>query len=100
MRGAAVEKDHLLALKLYRDRSNLARGPRTDTFGAELINLARMRKDVQVKLSGFSRVVIEPEERRNFVHGWEDTSPKVTSDKPTFYEQVTGVKGLFLLFPS
>src|SRR5579862_2039450 len=69
MRGAAVEKDHLLALELDRDCGNLAHGPGTYSFGTQLIDLARGGEDVQVKLGGFFGVVIEPEEWRKFVHG-------------------------------
>ena len=84
MRGAAVEKDHFLALKLDRDRGNLAHGPGTDAFGTQLIELACVREDAQVKLGGFFGVVIEPEEWRKFVHGWHGTRRNVTSDKPGF----------------
>jgi hypothetical protein len=87
MRGAAVEKDHLLAFKLDRDSGNLAHGPRTDAFGTQLIEPARVREDSQVKLGGFFGVVIEPEEWRKFVHAWHGTSQEVTSDKPTPDEQ-------------
>src|ERR1700760_2754054 len=74
MRGAAVEKDHLLTFELDRDRGNLAHGPGTDAFGTQLIELARVRKDAQVKLGGFFGVVIEPEEWRKFVHSWHGSS--------------------------
>jgi hypothetical protein len=87
MRGAAVEENHLLALKLDRDRGNLAHGPRTDAFGTQLIELARVREHTQVKLSGFFGVVIEPEEWRNFVHGWNGSKQEVTDDKPTSVDQ-------------
>src|SRR5580658_3547320 len=73
MRRAAVEEDHLLALKLDRDGGNLTHGPGTDTFGTQLIELARVREGAQVKLSGFFGVVIEPEEWRKFVHGWHSS---------------------------
>src|SRR5882757_729920 len=82
MRGAAVEKDHLLAFKLDRDSGNLADGPGTDAFGTQLVELVRVREDTQVKLSGCFGVVIEPEEWRKFVHGCHGTSQAVTSDKP------------------
>jgi hypothetical protein len=82
MRGAAVEKDHLLALKLDRDSGNLAHRPRTDAFGTHLTEPARVREDAQVKLGGFFGVVIEPEEWRNFVHSWHGTSREATFDKP------------------
>jgi len=75
MRGAAVEKDDLLALKLDRDCGNLARGPGTDTFGTQFIEFARVREDTQVELGSFFGVVVEPEERRNFVHGWKLYQP-------------------------
>jgi hypothetical protein len=91
MSGAAVEKDHLLALKLDRDSGNLAHGPGTNAFGTQLIEPARVREDAQVKLGDFFSVVIEPEEWRKFVHGWHRSRQEVTSDKPTFYEQVTAV---------
>jgi hypothetical protein len=64
LRGPAVEKDHLLTFKLDRDRGNPADGPGTNAFGSQLIELARVRKDAQVKLGGFFGVVIEPEEWR------------------------------------
>jgi len=83
MRGAAVEKDHLLTLKLDRDRGNLSHGPGTDTFGAQLIELARVWENAQVKLGGLSRVVIKPEEWRNFVHDWHAISQRVASGRPT-----------------
>jgi hypothetical protein len=44
-------------------------------------------ENAQVKLGGFFGVVIEPEEWRNFVHGWHGTNREVTSDKPTFRDQ-------------
>ncbi len=47
MRGAAVEKDHLLALKLDGDRGNLAYGPGTDTFGAQLTKPTRSGKTLR-----------------------------------------------------
>src|SRR5258708_9405702 len=65
-RGAAVEKDHLLAFKLDRDSGNLADGPGTDAFGPQLIELVRAREDAKVKLCGFFRVVIQPEQSRTF----------------------------------
>jgi hypothetical protein len=43
-----------------------------------------VREDAQVKLGGFFSVVIEPEERRKFVHRWHGTRRDVSSDKPTF----------------
>ncbi|HMH14731.1 MAG TPA: hypothetical protein VK578_16655, partial [Edaphobacter sp.] len=58
-------------------------GPRTDTFGTQLIEPACIRKDAQVKLSGFFGVVIEPEEWRKFVHGWHGSRLEVTDDKTT-----------------
>ena len=82
MPGPAVEKDYLLTFKLDRDRSNLAYGPGSDTFGTQLIELALVREDAQVKLGGFFRIVIEPEEWRNFVHSCHATSQEVTFGKP------------------
>jgi len=74
VRGAAVEKDHLLAPELDRDRGNLACGPGADAFGTQLIELARVREDAQVELGGFFGVVVEPEERRKFIHALHGTS--------------------------
>ena len=70
MRGAAVEKDHLLALQLDRDRGNLACGPGTDAFGTQLVELTRVRENAQIKFGGFFGVVIEPKEWRNFAQLW------------------------------
>jgi hypothetical protein len=42
-----------------------------------------VREDAQVELGGFSGVVIEPEEWRNFIHGLHGTSEAVTFGKPT-----------------
>ena len=82
MRGTAVEKDHVLALKLDRDSGNLAHGPGSDTFGTQLIEPARVREDAEVELGGFFSVVIEPEEWHKFIHGWHGISQEVTSEKP------------------
>jgi hypothetical protein len=92
MRRAAVEKDHLLALKLDGDSGNPADGPQTDAFRTQLIEPARLREDAQVKLGGFFGVVIEPEEWRKFVHGWHGTSQEVPSDKPTKHEWIPADK--------
>src|SRR5580692_11734099 len=81
MSRAAIEKDHLLALKLDRDSSNLAHAPGTNAFGSQLIEPASVREDAQVKLGGFFGVVVEPEEWRKFIHGRHDTSLEVTSEK-------------------
>ena len=71
MRGATVEKDHLLALELDRNRGDLSHGPlETNAFRSQLIELTCAWKDAEVKLGGFASVVIEPEEWRKFVHGW------------------------------
>jgi hypothetical protein len=43
-----------------------------------------VREEAEVKLGGFFGVVIEPEEWRNFVHGWHSTSREVSSDKKGF----------------
>jgi hypothetical protein len=83
MRGAAVEKNHLLTFKLDRNCGNLTHGPWTDAFGTQLIEPARVREDAQVKLGGFFGVVIEPEEWRKFIHSWHGTSQEVTSHGPT-----------------
>jgi hypothetical protein len=48
----------------------------------KLIEPACVRKDAQIKLSGFFGVVIEPEEWRKFVHGWRGSRQEVTDDKP------------------
>jgi hypothetical protein len=42
-----------------------------------------VRKDTQVKLSGFFGVFIEPEEWRKLVHGWHGNRKEVTDNKPT-----------------
>ncbi len=81
--GATVEKDHLLALKLDGDGGDRAHGPWTYSFGAHLIELARVGEDAQVKFGGFFGVVIEPEERREFVHGRHGIKREVGDDKPT-----------------
>jgi hypothetical protein len=57
-----------------------------------------VRKNAQIKLSSFFSVVIEPEEWSKFIHGSHGTRQQVTDDKPTFYEQVTEVKGLVFVF--
>src|SRR5437588_7914808 len=94
MRGTAVEKDHLLTFKLNRDSGNLAHRPGTDTFGTQLIELARVREDAQVEFGGFFGVVVEPEEWRKFVHGWHGTSQEVSSDKRTSKYQRCATSGL------
>ena len=81
MCGATVEEYHLLTFELDGDGGNLARRPRTDALGTQFVNLSRMREDAEVKLRGFFRVVIEPEEWRNFVHGWHGSKKEVSEDK-------------------
>ena len=77
MGGAAVEENHLLAFELDGDRGDLADGPGTDSFGAQLVELARVGENAEVEFGGFFGVVVEPEEWREFVHGWDGISVRM-----------------------
>ena len=52
-----------------------------------------MREDAQVKFGGLFGVVIEPEERRKFIHGWHGSSREVTSAKPTSTAKIRERRG-------
>jgi len=81
----AVEKDHLLAFEFDRDRGNCAHRPRADAFGTKFIDLARIGEDAEVELGSFFGVVLEPEEWRKFVHGWDCSSEETLSGRRDCY---------------